>query len=120
MDKLTEVQLKLQRMGCPLCFNIRLELVLRCDLGQKGCIYAAKCLHCGNVFEVNTKSEPFEESEPELENKIKTSGCPKWGVMTFSGELPLRFGLSGLFSCPDLSNLWSCVYSGRLGRQADG
>jgi hypothetical protein len=61
MDKLTEVQLKLRKVGCPLCFNTRLELVLRCDLGQDECIYTAKCLHCGNVFEVNTKSETIEE-----------------------------------------------------------
>jgi hypothetical protein len=77
MDKLTEVQLKLRKVGCPLCFNTRLELVLRCDLGQDECIYTAKCLHCGNVFEVNTKSETIEELEPALVKKIKTSGCPK-------------------------------------------
>jgi hypothetical protein len=79
MDKLTEVQLKLQKVGCPLCFNTRLELVLRCDLGQDGCIYTAKCLHCGNVFEANTKSETMEEFETVLEDKIKKSGCPKCG-----------------------------------------
>ena len=79
MDKLTEVQLKLQSVGCPLCFNTRLDLVLRCDLGRDGCIYTAKCLHCGNVFEVNTKSKTVEELEPELEKKIKVNGCSKCG-----------------------------------------
>jgi Fe2+ or Zn2+ uptake regulation protein len=76
MDTLTEVQLKLQKVGCPLCFNTRQDLVLRCDLGQDGCIYTAKCLHCGNVFEVNTKSKTIEELEPELQKEMKVSGCP--------------------------------------------
>jgi transcription elongation factor Elf1 len=77
MDKLTEVQLKLQKVGCPLCFNTRLELVLRCDLGQGECIYTAKCLHCGKAFEVNTKSKTIEELEPTLKDKKKKRGCPK-------------------------------------------
>lgn len=79
MDTLTEVQRRLQRVGCPQCFNTRLDLVLRCDLGQGECIYTAKCLHCGNVFEVNTKSKTVEELEPELQDKMKTSGCPQCG-----------------------------------------
>jgi hypothetical protein len=79
MDKITEVQLKLQKAGCPRCFNTRLDLVLRCDLGHDECIYSAQCLHCANVFEVNTKSESIEELEPQLEDKIKKSGCPKCG-----------------------------------------
>ncbi len=79
MDKLTEVQLKLQKVGCPVCFNTQLELVLRCDLGQGECLYTATCKHCGKVFEVNTKSQTIEELEPELENKIKTRGCPQCG-----------------------------------------
>jgi DNA-directed RNA polymerase subunit RPC12/RpoP len=79
MDRVTEVQLKLQKVGCPQCFNTRLDLVLRCDLGQDGCIYTAKCLHCGSVFEVNTKSKTVGELEPELEKKMRESGCPKCG-----------------------------------------
>jgi len=77
MDQLTEVQLKLQKVGCPLCFNTRLELALRCDLGQDGCIYTAKCLHCGNIFEVHTRSKTMEKLEPALVDKIKKKGCPK-------------------------------------------
>ncbi len=79
MDKLMEVQLKLQKVGCPRCFNTRLDLVLRCDLGHHGCIYTAKCLHCKHVFEVNTESKTVDELEPELEEKMRTKGCPNCG-----------------------------------------
>ncbi len=49
-SRFEEIELRLAGTSCPGCGKIGLDLLLRCDLDYKTCLYMARCKHCYTPF----------------------------------------------------------------------
>lgn len=79
MDRLAELQRKIADVNCPNCLHAELELQMRCDLGFKDCLYVALCRPCGYSFNVETETRWIIDTFPEMEKKLRETGCPNCG-----------------------------------------
>jgi hypothetical protein len=78
---LGELQSRLAKTGCPGCAKPKLELRLRCDLGQSECLYLVKCGGCDTNFTIGEESRSLAHGEP-LRQGIAVLTCPKCGGTT--------------------------------------
>lgn len=88
MNKLADLEKKLADITCPSCLYGDLELHMRCDLGFWDCLYQAKCRHCGFSFDVDTDTRTFLETYPEVQKRLRETGCPNCGSIKL--ELSMR------------------------------
>ncbi len=51
-DRFDSISAAASRAHCPVCNHDGLEFVLRCDLGQGPCLFAARCDRCAVDFEI--------------------------------------------------------------------
>ncbi len=76
MVNIDTVRTELDTVPCPVCHHVEWDLIYRCDLDYKGCLYDAKCGHCGYDMEVSEGGEFMENQYTDDVARIHESGCP--------------------------------------------
>jgi uncharacterized protein YbaR (Trm112 family) len=98
---LTEIQTKLNKVACPMCHNVTLEVTLRCDLDYGECLASGKCQTCGTVYEINMENRILDDGK-ELLEEVTCPYCRAKAVrLDFRCELSSRqcFYVAGCYSC---------------------
>lgn len=55
------LQQKVRDAGCPHCGSIKLELTMRCEMGDKQCFFVATCDLCDYSFRLKGMTGPLPE-----------------------------------------------------------
>lgn len=92
MDPLTEIQRELNHVACPQCRKSQFDLALRCELAYNECLYTAKCLSCGYMFNVSTETKNLRTTHPDIEKTLSEQQCHACGQA--GAELKFRCDLN--------------------------
>jgi len=77
MDRLSEIQLKLRDVGCPICYHTEFRVTLETDETDAKPVYRARCGNCGHVLEVGEQEPEWEHLEAHVLSHIRREGCPR-------------------------------------------
>ena len=70
------------QLVCPGCGSCALEVVLRCDLGDRGCLQVAHCLNCNGHFPDADTLQTFDELYERLKADAGARPCGACGSKT--------------------------------------
>lgn len=74
-----ELQIQVARAACPQCREKRLEMHLRCDLGQDRCLSVIRCAGCRSLFELASGTEAIARERPHIERLLISLACTRCG-----------------------------------------
>ncbi len=79
ISSIEELQTQLTKTACPNCNKTKLDLRLRCDLGNDECLYLVKCGNCETNYTISTETKKLSKQRPHLEKLLTTLTCPNCG-----------------------------------------
>lgn len=74
-DAISEIQAELDQTVCPSCKENKLNLLLRCDLGQEECLFVAKCQKCGSNYSIAAPSKTLASHRAMPEDLLLALTC---------------------------------------------
>ena len=77
MTNVDEMERRMAEIPCPICRKTAYQIDPRTNPSSIGIIYTAVCTACRYSFPLNILTKPVHEVDPDLEQVLKSTYCPK-------------------------------------------